>query len=82
MGDVVKMSKGTTLVTRDPKDILRDVAKNQKLSYVLVLGWTEDHEFFVSSNSSDLMEANYIANRLITWIHVDGGAHDEEGEGA
>lgn len=68
MGKVVDL-KGVTLDNLDPKKILAKVAE-QKLSYVIVLGWDEDDNFIVASNSGDLQAANYIANRLIAWIHT------------
>lgn len=81
MGEVVKLD-ATTLVAYAPEDILRSAAKSHgsQLDYVLVLGWTHDKELFVASSNGDLLEANYIANRLIAWIHLEGGAHPEEGE--
>lgn len=68
MGKVSDL-KGVTLDNLDPKHILAKVAK-EKLAYVLVLGWDEDDNFIVASSSGDLQAANYVASRIITWIHT------------
>jgi hypothetical protein len=76
MGDVVKMTPSTQ--TRfDPNDSLRSALKDN-LDYVLIMARDKDGDLRVYSNDADMLEASFMAQKLIFLIHE--GAFDEDAE--
>ena len=76
MGDVVKMTPRTQTRFEASESLQR--ALQDKLEYVLIMARDADGDMRVYSNDADMLEASFMAQKLIFLIHE--GAFDEDAE--